>query len=102
MVSRMRAPPSLVARPKITGSAMIFNTLTCDGGRWRGHPAVAVSWQRLLRRGWITVGRGWVRRLTLLDMHRAVRCSVTASNGGEQLVAVSNRVKVRGDSLAGD
>jgi hypothetical protein len=86
------AMPANVTAPKITGTAVVGKTVTCEPGTWRNSPtAFAVRW---LRDG-VAAGAGEQRTLSIDDVTHTLVCEVVASNAaGASAAVVSAGVKV--------
>ncbi|MDA0162380.1 hypothetical protein OM076_19060 [Solirubrobacter ginsenosidimutans] len=79
------AAPANISAPKITGTAVAGQTVTCEPGVWRNSPtAFAVRW---LRDG-VAAGAGEQRTLTAGDATHTLVCEVVASNAAGASTAV--------------
>ncbi|HEV2814675.1 MAG TPA: serine protease, partial [Solirubrobacteraceae bacterium] len=84
--------PHNVARPAITGTAVVGETLTCSDGTWTG--AEPMTFTRVWR-GVSAATTGPQYTVREADQTRPLSCSVRARNDGGSVQAVSNSVTVQ-------
>ena len=95
-----RSSPRNVARPRVTGSAVVGGLLEVDSGSWSGRPAprLSVTWQRCARNGSscrnIAGATSTQYRVGAADARRVLRVVVTAANAVGSSSATSMRVRI--------
>ena len=95
-------PPSFTVAPQITGTAVVGQTLTCDGGTATGTGPITKTYQWY--RGASPIGGATNSTYTLVQADAGntsnIKCTVTATNGAGSASADSNTVARILDVLA--
>ncbi len=84
------APPEMLSSPHMTGSGRVGTKLVCTHGTWTGRPAFSYAWLRDGRP--IDGARSSAHSVTSADAGHAIQCSVSATNAGGSVTALSNAV----------
>lgn len=87
-------PPAFAVAPQITGTAVVGQTLTCDGGTVTGTEPITKSYQWY--RGASPIGGATNSTYVLVsaDMGQNIKCTVTATNSAGSASADSNTLAI--------
>jgi thermitase len=79
------APPAVTASPSLSGSAQVGQTLTTDGGRWIGSPALTYQWWACDANGAaclpVANATGAHYTLTTFELGLRLKVTVTGTSG---------------------
>lgn len=86
--------PSFTVAPQITGTAVVGQTLTCDGGTVTGTGPITKTYQWY--RGATLIGGATNSTYTLVqaDAGQDIKCTVTATNSAGSASADSNTLAI--------
>lgn len=88
------APPIFTVNPQITGTAVVNQTLTCDGGTVTGGGVITKTYQWYRGATLISGATNSTYTLVQDDAGQNIKCTVTATNSAGSASADSNTVAI--------
>lgn len=87
-------PPTFSVNPTISGTAVVGQTLTCDGGTVTGTEPITKSYQWYRGATLISGATNSTYTLVQADAGQNIKCTVTATNTADSVSADSNTVAI--------
>jgi hypothetical protein len=94
-ITETPCPPQNVGPPQIAGTPGPGNTLSCSQGSWTGSSPINYSYAWLRDNAAISGATSSTYAVKAADAGHAVKCRVTASNGGGSAMATSSPVTIK-------
>jgi hypothetical protein len=92
IITPTSTPPTNNAKPMISGTALLGNTLTCSNGIWSGSPTPRFEYQWYRGDSLIFGSTNFSYVTQTADLGQSITCSVTAINEIGSAVAISDAI----------